>query len=130
MLKRKLDIELRMRIFKEKIADEKKALDWINLTKWNLFHKSIATIQPEATFGDLALLEKGGKHTTTVIVDSQAYIGVLDEADFTRIIKKKEKQRINSLIDFFGSIPYLSGMSKGAISKIVSSLNKNHMVKG
>lgn len=130
VLKRKLDSELRMRIFKEKIAADQKALDGINLTKWDLVHKRVATLQPGATFGELALLEKGGKRAATVIADSQTYLGVLDEADFTRFIRKTEKQRVDGLIDFVGSIPYFSALSKGAISKIVSSLNTTHMVKG
>jgi hypothetical protein len=54
----------------------------------------------------------------------------LSEADFTKFIKKTEKQKIDKLIEFISSIPYFSALSKGAIAKIVSSLNKSDMVKG
>ena len=69
VLKRNLDCEFRMKIFKEKIKIDSKTLESINLTKWDLIYKRVATLKPGATFGELALLEKGGKRAATVIAD-------------------------------------------------------------
>jgi hypothetical protein len=76
------------------------------------------------------LLEKDGKRTATVIADNTTYLGVLCQTDFTKYIKKTEKQNFDTLIDFISSIPYFAALSKTAIAKIVNSLNRIQTVRG
>ena len=56
-------------------------------------------------------------------------MGVLSEKDFTKYIRKTEKQKFEFLIDFVSSIPHFATLSKTAIGRVVNSLNRIQTVR-
>lgn len=86
-----LDIQLRISIFQNKIENDQNELKNINLTKFETVYKKVATLKPGDTFGELALLEKNGKRSATIIADQTTYLGVLSEEEFSKYIRKTEK---------------------------------------
>lgn len=55
--------------------------------------------------------------------------GILEQSDFNVCLKKIEEEKIEKMIDFVGSVPCLSQISKGGVTKIVKSLKRKKFVK-
>ena len=68
---------MRMKIFESKINNDESVLESINLERWETVYKRVATLNPGDTFGELALLEKNGKRSATIIANQTTYLGVL-----------------------------------------------------
>ena len=58
-----------MSIFQKKIENDQGQLEKINLDMYETMYKKVATLKPGDTFGELALLEKGGTRSATIIAD-------------------------------------------------------------
>jgi len=75
------------------------------------------------SFGELALISKKGLRNASIKADNDVYLGVISQEEYNKCFIKKEKQKREALIEYLRAIPFFSNLSRGAIQKIVLSLN-------
>lgn len=96
----------------------------INLSSHDTIFKKVASLEAGIGFGELALLERRGTRNASIKAEEKCYLGVISKEDFQLSLKKIETSQKNKVMDFIGNIPYFKMLSKSAIEKIVTSLNK------
>ena len=88
----------------------------------------MASLEEGIGFGELALLDKRGTRAATIQAESKCFFGVISKEDFKMQLNKIEMSHKNELLDFVTTIPYFNKLSKLALNKIVTSLNKQECI--
>jgi len=69
----------------------------------------VGVLGPGETFGELALLQTGTRNATIRVKSAKAELMVIHRADFQRILRGAESQRLMYIVEFLGKLPLLSG---------------------
>ena len=100
----------------------------INLLSFDTNFKKVASLEEGIGFGELALLDKRGTRAATIQAETNCFFGVISKEDFKMQLNKIEMSHKNELQDFVTTIPYFNKLSKLALNKIVTSLNKQECI--
>ena len=116
---------MRIAMFRNKLNEAKLTKQNVNLTSWETIYKKVATLPAGSSFGELALMDSrgAGKRAATIEAEQQCFFGVITKEDFDKSLSKIMTLQKEQIINFIANVPYFKGLSKGAIDKIVMSLN-------
>ena len=79
-------------------------------------YREIAILHANATFGELALIDKKPRAASIQWVEDCLF-AVLNKTDYTKVFMKIEKKRMNEKIAFLKSVPYFARWTNMALSK-------------
>lgn len=82
------------------------------------------------TFGELALLQTGTRNATVRVCSGQAELMVIRRADFQRILRGAEAQRLMHIVDFLSKLPLLRGWQRLRLKQLGSVMTRELVREG
>ena len=91
--------------------------------------KSVCTMGPGESFGELALISEKPR-AATIECQELSVLAVLTKQEFTRILSAEAERNLNAKVAFLESLPLLAGVSKPTLQKLSYYFKKQRFVKG
>jgi hypothetical protein len=83
----------------------------------------VKTLNAGKSFGELALINNTPR-AATISSRSECYFAVVARADYQRVFKKMEWKEVQSKIDFFLGVPFISHWTRHQVNRLILSFTE------
>ena len=85
----------------------------------------VKTLNAGKSFGELALINNIPR-AATISSRSECYFAVVARADYQRVFKKMEWKEVQSKIDFFLGVPFISHWTRHQVNRLILSFTEQN----